>query len=133
MVNQTRPTGVARLLLSLALPHIGEHMRTAIVRTVHVEPGALLTPGAKLFDVLVDLSAFAPQDCPPVALYRLASREKACLREVLVAPGADVKVGDLLARVTTAADEPLAQEPARALRITVAGIVDPAEWWGTGA
>ena len=118
------------MLLTLTLPRIGEHMTTAVVRTLHGAPGSALGMGAKLLDVADDLSAVAAQDCPPVALYRIALRDRCWLREWCVAPGAEHGIGDLLARFTTEADEPLTGPPARAVRIAIAGIVDPSEWWG---
>jgi pyruvate/2-oxoglutarate dehydrogenase complex dihydrolipoamide acyltransferase (E2) component len=117
------------MLLTLTLPRIGEHMRTAVIRTVHAEAGAAMMPGSKLIDIVVDLSSVALQDCPPVAMYRIALTERAVLREIAVAPGDEIAVGALVARFTTEPDEPLTGPSARAARVAIAGIVDPSEWW----
>jgi pyruvate/2-oxoglutarate dehydrogenase complex dihydrolipoamide acyltransferase (E2) component len=122
------------MLLTLMLPRIGEYMRTAVIRTVHADVGAAMTAGSKIVDVVVDLSSVAAQDCPPVAMYRIALTERCVLRELAVAPGDEIAVGALVARFTTEPRESLAGPPARAVRVAVAGIVDPSEWWdGPGA
>jgi hypothetical protein len=118
------------LLLTLTLPQIGEHMTAAAIRTIHAAPGTEMAAGSKFVDLVVDLSAVAAQDCPPVALYRIALRERVWLRELDAAPGAEIAVGASLARFSTDPDESLAGPPARGVRVTIAGIVDPSDWWG---
>jgi hypothetical protein len=51
------------------------------------------------------------------------------LREIAVVIGDDVAVGTTLARFSTEPDEMLDGEPTRAVRVTIAGIIDPASWW----
>lgn len=117
------------LLLNLTLPRINELMTTAVVRTLHAEVGAALTLGAKLLDLSIDLSAAMPHDCPPLSLYRIAMRDRVWLRKLAVAPGDDIEVGALVALFSTEADETLEAEPARAARVTIAGILDESDWW----
>jgi hypothetical protein len=118
------------LLLTLTLPKLGEHMTTAVIKTLYGAPGTLLLPGSKLLDLSVDLSALIPQDCPPIALYRIALRERVWLRELAVTAGDEIPVAAPLARFSTDPDESLDAFPERALRVTIAGIVDASEWWG---
>jgi pyruvate/2-oxoglutarate dehydrogenase complex dihydrolipoamide acyltransferase (E2) component len=117
------------LLLTLTLPRIIPAMTSGVIEAIHAEVGASMKGTAKLLDVSVDLSAVAPQDCPPVSLYRLVVRDHVWLRTLAVAPGDEVPVGAQLAQFTAEADEPLDVEPARQARITIAGIVFPADAW----
>ncbi len=117
------------MLITLALPRIGEHMTTAVIRTIHAQAGAPVMAGSKLLDISIDLSALGEQDCPPVALFRIALLERVWLRELTVAAGDEVAVGALMGRFTTDPAESLEGAPARPARITVAGIVDPSPWW----
>lgn len=117
------------MLLTLTLPRINELMISAVVETIHAAAGSALAPGAKLMDLTVDLSAVAAQDCPPISLYRIVLRDRAWLRRVAVACGDDVEVGALLAHFSTDPDEPLEGEPARAVRVTIAGILAQSEGW----
>ena len=117
------------MLFDLVLPRINDHMTTAVIRKVHAVEGDAMTIGTKLLDLSVDLSAVAPQDCPPVSLYRIALRDKAWLRRVNVAVADEIGIGAPLALFSTERDEPLDAAPARGVRITLAGIVHPSEWW----
>ena len=84
---------------------------------------------AKLFDLRVDLSAGFSQYCPPISYFRVVAREKGILRQLLVKPGDNVNVGDLLAIFSDTADEESAGQPVRPLRVTTAGIAHhPAMW-----
>jgi len=117
------------LLLNLTLPRINEHMTTAVIKTIHAEAGTALPLGAKLLDLSIDLSAMLPHDCPPVSMYRIALRDRVWLRKLAVAPGDEIAVGGVLAVFTTAPDESMDAEPDRAVRVTIAGIIDPSSWW----
>lgn len=117
------------MLLTLTLPRINELMSTAVVETIHAVSGSALTPGTKLLDLSVDLSAVAAHDCPPVSLYRIVLRDRVFLRRVAVARGDELAVGALLAQFSTDPEEPLDGEAARAVRITIAGILAPSESW----
>ncbi|MEO8304049.1 MAG: hypothetical protein ABI724_08010 [Betaproteobacteria bacterium] len=117
------------MLLTLALPRINEHMTTAKVTKVYVAEGDALVPGAKLVDLRVDLSAVLSHDCPPVSYYRIAMRDVARLRQLAIAPGDLLAIGAPIALFSTEAEEPMDAEPARPVRITLAGIVPPDEWW----
>jgi hypothetical protein len=115
--------------LNLTLPRIIPEMTSGVIEAIHAGVGTSMRGGSKLFDVSVDLSAIAPQDCPPVSLYRLVMRDHVWLRTLSVAPGDEVPVGAPLAQFTVEADEPLDVVPARQARITIAGIVFPADAW----
>jgi hypothetical protein len=126
------PRALAILLLNLTLPRINEHMTSAVIRTIYVEVGAVLPLGAKLLDLCVDLSAVLPHDCLPVSMYRIALRDRVWLRKLGVAPGDDIPIGAVVALFSTEPDESLSADPARAVRVTIAGIVDPSSWWSEG-
>ena len=117
----------AAVLLTLALPRIHELMTSAKVEAVYARAGAELPVGAKLADITVDLSAVAAQDCPPISHFRLVLRERAWLREVAVARGDDVAVGATLMRLTHGEHDALEGAPAREARISIAGILAPAD------
>ena len=117
------------MLLNLTLPRINEHMTTAVVKTIYPEINTALQFGAKLMDLSIDLSAVLPHDCPPVSMYRIALRDRVWLRQLAVAIGDDIAVGATLAQFSTEPDEPLRGDPARAVRVTIAGILDPGTWW----
>ena len=117
------------MLLSLARPRINEYMTTAVIRKIYAAEGDALNLGAKLLDLSVDLSAVAPHDCPPVSLDRIALRDRVFLRRLCVAPRDELPIGAALAQFSTEPDEALDREPARTVRITLAGIVYPNEWW----
>ena len=117
------------MLLTLTLPRISELMSLAVVEAVHASPGVALAPGAKLFDISVDLSAAAAHDCPPVSMYRIVLRDRAWLRSVAVACGDEVPVGTVLAQLSTDPDEPLDGATGRAARLTIAGILSQTEKW----
>jgi len=120
------------LLLTLTMPRINELATSAVVDAIHADVGAALSLGAKILDVRIDLSAIAPQDCPPASLYRLALRDRVFLRSLAVARGDEVEVGAVLATFSTERDEPLEGESARAVRVSVAGILaQPDDWDGT--
>ena len=125
--------GPVHLLLNLTLPRINEQMTTAVIKTIHAGVGTALPLGAKLLDLSIDLSAVLPHDCPPVSMYRIALRDRVWLRKLVVAPGDEIAVGAAMALFTTEAEEPLDSEPARAVRVTIAGIIDPSSWWSESA
>ena len=116
------------MLLNLITPRFNDYMITAVVDAIHAREGDDLAPGAKLMDLLVDLSATTSHDCPPVSLYRLLLRDKARLRLLEVAVGDEVLVGAPLALFSTDAEEPLDAAPARATRVTIAGIIRQSAW-----
>src|SRR5512141_2423040 len=118
-----------QVILTLTLPRIMEGMDAALVRKVHGAVGTELAPGAKLVDLSIDLSAVAPHDCPPITLYRVALRERAWLRALNAPAGSSIEPGCVLARFSTTPDEPLGQSDAREVRVTIAGISHPPEWW----
>ncbi len=117
------------MILTLTLPRIIESMDAAVVRRTYAEVGTELAPGGKLVDLSVDLSAVAPHDCPPVSLYRIALRERVWLRTLEVARGDSIQAGSIVARFSTTPDEPLAAPVSREVRITIAAISQPPEWW----
>lgn len=103
-------------------------MTTAVVDAIHAREGEDLAPGAKLLDLLVDLSDRADHDCPPVSLFRLVMRDKARLRRLEVEPGDEVDVGAALALFSTDPDEVLDGAPTRSARVTIAGILRQSVW-----
>ena len=117
------------MLLTLTMPRINELAPSAVVDAIHADVGAALSPGAKLLDVRIDLSAIAPHDCPPASLYRLALRDRVYLRSLAIANGDEVEVGAVMATFTTEPDEPIDGESARAVRVSVAGILAPPDDW----
>lgn len=125
--------GLKDLLLALKLPRIGDYMSAATVKSVHAKERALLGAGAKLLDISIDLGAVLPHDCPPVSQFRIAMRDRAWLRRIAVKEGDVVEAGALLAIFSSEADEPLDAAPARALRVSIAGILDQSNLWGSAA
>lgn len=117
------------MLIALTLPRINQHMTVAVIRRIYAAEGELLSLGAKLLDLTVDLSSILPHDCPPISLYRMAMRDRVWLRRLAIAHGDTVEVGANLACFTTEPGEPLIGMPGRAARVTVAGIIDQASWW----
>lgn len=128
-----RPPEARSLLLTLTLPRINEYMSTATIQSVYAAEGASLTPGLKLLDLSIDLSAIVPHDCPPISFYRISMRERVWLRRLNVTAGTDVEVGAALACFSTLPGESLNSGPSRAVRVTIAGIIDQSDWWRRGA
>ena len=120
------------MLLSLNMPRMGAAMQFGVLRQVSVREGDALTPGSRLLDVQVDLSAGAPQDCPPVYCFRVVCRERVWVRRLSASAGEAREVGDVLALLSTQPDEPLDGPAVRPLRVACAGILDPAGWPGVG-
>jgi hypothetical protein len=110
------------MLYDLRLPKINPNMTAAILECVYPEPGTLLKPGDKLFDVSVDLSSGYSQYCPPISYFRVVVREKLWLRKISVVPGANCDVGAMLALFSTEEAESVEATPARSIRIATAGI-----------
>ncbi len=116
------------MLLSLTLPRINLHMADATIDIVHVAEGDSVTLGGKFLDLTVDLSAATPHDCPPITHYRLALRDRVWLRRLDVVAGDRVDVGASLALFSTTPDEALDGEPARPVRMAIAGIIPQSVW-----
>src|SRR5689334_10235757 len=110
------------------MPQMGDLMRSGIIYTVNLSEGMAISPGTKLMDVYVDLSAAAPQDCPMSFHFRAVSRERGFVRRLQMAVGESKEVGELLALISTDPDEALEVPVTRSLRITTAGIVKEADW-----
>lgn len=117
------------MLFDLRLPKINPNMSAAVVECVYATPETLLKAGDKLFDLSVDLSGGFSQYCPPISYFRVVVREKLWLRNTFVAPGASCDVGAMLALFSTEQDESLEGTPARAIRITTAGIAHHQGLW----
>ncbi len=117
------------MLFELRLTKINPNMTAGTVECCYVAGNAPVKLGDKLFDLRVDLSAGFSQYCPPISYFRVVAREKGILRQLLVKPGDNVNVGDLLAVFSETGEEDTAAQPARALRVTTAGIAHhPAMW-----
>jgi hypothetical protein len=117
------------VILTLNLPRLSELMTTARVDKIHAEPGTLLEPGAALIDLRVDLSEAFAHDCPPISRYRIVLRERAWLRDLSVAHGAEIDVDAPLARFSTQDQEALQGQPSRRARVAIAGIVGDDSAW----
>ncbi|MGP0094546.1 MAG: hypothetical protein ACLPKB_32055 [Xanthobacteraceae bacterium] len=116
------------MVLTLNLPNINVHMKSATFACVYAAVGDELGPGAKLFDLSVDLSAAFPQDCPPISYYRIVLRERAWLRQLDVRQGDEREVGGTLALFTGSSTEPLDSLPRRPVRFVTAGILYQSHW-----
>jgi len=117
------------MLLDLRLPKINPNMTSAVVECVYANPGTLLKAGDKLFDLSVDLSSGYSQYCPPISYFRVVVREKLWLQKILVNPGDSSDVGAALALFSSEQHETLDAAPARAIRITTAGIAHHQGLW----
>jgi hypothetical protein len=119
------------MIFEFRLPIISPHMSVALVECVYPTPGAALKTGDKLLDLRVDLTGSFAQDCPPISYYRIIMRENAVLRAYVLGAGASCKPGDLIAVLSTGAEEAMDQPPQRIIRFATAGIVHhPAMWTG---
>lgn len=118
--------------LSLTVPPFIDPAAIIQVIRLYLTTGTEVRPGGKLFDVRVDLSAAAVQDCPVVTYYRVTSLERAWVRQVQATVGSQVAVGELVALLSTTADEPADGPPGRALRVSKVGILHVPDWLGEG-
>lgn len=117
------------MILSVALPRMNPDMQSAVVEALYGAEGSLLQPGAKLVDVKVDLSLAVAHDCPPVTYHRIALRDRAWLRRVLVRPGQEIAVGAPMLILSSDPDEDADAPPGRAARTSIAGIMHQTDWW----
>jgi pyruvate/2-oxoglutarate dehydrogenase complex dihydrolipoamide acyltransferase (E2) component len=117
------------MLFELRLTKINPNMTAGMVECCYVSENSPVKLGDKLFDLRVDLSAGFSQYCPPISYFRVVAREKGILRQLLVKPGDNVNVGDLLAVLSEIANEEIAGRPVRPLRVTTAGIAHHSAMW----
>jgi hypothetical protein len=117
------------MLFELRLTKINPNMSAGMVECCYASENSPVKLGDKLFDLRVDLSAGFSQYCPPISYFRVVAREKGILRQLLVKPGDNVNVGDLLAVFSETADEQTADQPVRPLRVTTAGIAHHSAMW----
>ena len=117
------------MLNELRLARINPNMSAGVIECLYVEDGAALKVGDKLLDLSVDLSSGFAQFCPPVSYFRVVVREKVWLRKLLVEPGQNCDVGELLGIFSTEPDRTDDDTPARPLRITTAGIAYHSNMW----
>jgi hypothetical protein len=120
------------MLLDLRLTKINPNMSFAVVECVYLLPGSQIKAGDKLFDISVDLSAGFSQYCPPISYFRIVSREPVWVKNVLVSPGTNLKVGEQLAMCSSIDDE-AGQGATRPLRVTTAGIAHHASMWSANS
>jgi hypothetical protein len=114
------------MILSLALPRMGELTRPGTVRRVMARAGDALRPGVPLLEVRVDLDGTSARDCPATIFYRLIATERAYLRTLSVAPGDVLQVAAPIGLATTSLAEAFDGTPVRPLRTTSVSIhVDP--------
>jgi pyruvate/2-oxoglutarate dehydrogenase complex dihydrolipoamide acyltransferase (E2) component len=116
------------MILSLNMPQLGALMVQGVIQEIHVSEGCRIDAGSKLFDIRVDLSEVAPQDCPPVSFFQMVSREKGWVRQLNCAIGQSHSVGQVLAVVSSDQDEPCDTSPLRPLRISTVGVLSAPEW-----
>lgn len=119
------------MILTLTLPQISIEMRTATIQSVYPTLDAPLAIGSKLVDVKIDLSHGILHDCPPISFYRIALREQAFLRQLLIQKADEVPPMTMLAIFSTDPDEKVDIAQARPLRISVFGIVPQNDLWST--
>jgi len=110
------------VILDFSLPFIMPKMTDAVVHALVAAEGGKVAVGQGLMDLMVDLSAAYAHDCPPISYFRIVSREGVWLRKLFVAEGERPSIGEVLARFSTTADEPLDRPAARQLRVMVAGV-----------
>ena len=117
------------MLLNMQLTKLNPQMTFGTIECCYVQVGSPTKSGAKIFDIRVDLSAGNFQYCPPISYFRMVARESGWLKEILVKPGDDVKVGDLMAVFSTDLNAVEADPAARPLRLATAGITHHSEMW----
>jgi pyruvate/2-oxoglutarate dehydrogenase complex dihydrolipoamide acyltransferase (E2) component len=117
------------MLLGLQLTKINPNMSSGTIESCYLEVGSPVKAGQKLFDLSVDLSSGFSQYCPPISYFRVVARESGWLKKLLVKPGDNLNVGDLLAVFSSAAEESEDGTPERPLRVTTAGIAHHAGLW----
>ena len=110
------------MLLVLAIPRMGDLMTEGTIAHVFVEPGARFERGDPLFEIRIDLSAVAAQNCEPISFARVVAHEAGWLRRLDGEVGAVLEVGATLAIASTSPDEPVDASPQRPLRVNV-GVV----------
>jgi pyruvate/2-oxoglutarate dehydrogenase complex dihydrolipoamide acyltransferase (E2) component len=116
------------MILSLEMPRMEDLMTVGVIAKVYVAEGSMIQPGSRLLDVGVDLSALAPQDCPPLFCFRMVAREKGTVRQLAVSVGNVCQVGSLLALIATEPDEPLDSQPTRPLRVSSVSVLTDVDW-----
>ncbi len=116
------------MYLELVMPRLGDPKTPGVITRCFIAVGATVVPGQKLFEVMVDLSAVAPQDCPPVSHFHVVSNEKATVVSMNVQEGVPIAAGVALATLCTAPDEPPGGAPARRLRVSHVGILTELDW-----
>ena len=104
-------------------------MRNAVIQAVYATAGEPLAQGGKFLDICVDLTAVAQHDCPAISYFRIAVRDRAYVRELSLERGAEIAIGEPIARLSTEPHEPLDGVPSRPARLTIAGILYQPEWF----
>ena len=117
------------MLNELRLAKINPNMTAGVIECLYAEDGAALKVGDKLLDLSVDLSSGFSQYCPPISYFRVVVREKVWLHRLLVKPGQNCDVGELLGIFSTEPEAAADQAPGRPLRITTAGIAYHSNMW----
>jgi hypothetical protein len=116
------------VLLKLVLPTLQSRTERVQVDAIQAAIGEAMRPGARLLEFTAGLDDAAAHDCPPVTTYRMTLSETAWLRELRIAEGVNVAVGEILAVLSTTPDEPLAGGPERSARVAIAAILRPNLW-----
>lgn len=116
------------MLLTLKLPKISPYMDYAVIDKLYVVDNEFVEANQKILDLRVDLSLTIAHDCPLVNYYRIVAGERANLRELHVATGDAVNVGDAIAFFSTEIVEMPDSGPERRLITSVIGIIAEETW-----
>jgi hypothetical protein len=112
------------MLLALRWPELGRNMVHGTVHRVFVADGKSVDRGDALFELRIDLTDIAAQNCGPVSFFRIVAAESGWTRSVHVAAGEHCRIGDPLALLSTQADEPMHEDVvARGFRVSVVGVL----------
>jgi hypothetical protein len=121
------------MIYELRMPRIVTEATLGRIETLYVRQGDSLSIGQKLFDLSIDLSARYSQNCPPISYYRMVARERGFVRALSGALGSLLEPDAVIGLVSADAEEPLGGPPARALRMTTAGIIWHERMWSANA
>lgn len=115
------------MILSLSLPVFQSNDEVIAVEQVCVRENEAIKPGMDILIVTVDLSGANPHDCPPKTTYAVSTAERGHVRALRCTAGNTVSHGELLALMSSTADEPVGTAE-RALRTVTAAIIRPEMW-----
>jgi hypothetical protein len=123
LITRGDPVETAALLLLLTLPPQFPDIAWVRIERLYVREGEPVTAGAKLLDLVVDLSETFAHDCPPQTRFVLIARDQGWLRRWDVKAGDNPPISRALALLSKLEDEALEPLPGRDLRVSVVGAV----------